>query len=450
MLSTVSRRRYHAPCLSLALFLGATLLPSGANAQDNDPLNPTMSAHLSNLPLKVALDLLSRSAATTIPFTLPPEIAAKIDPNQTVDVDITNGTFQDALNSMLDQINPPLAFHIENGKYVLESSPTPRPNWGRKPVKKPKKGMQFKTQQTPFEDAVRLLFFHNRAERYRIDPTVTAFLDPVTLSVEDATFDDVLKQLLNAVPGQKPSLTFRREKDFYLITNTSGAGRDNPVRATTRNEAIGLPSYHPTPTIKKAEAADARLSVPLRQLFQQTDANYVLMLPNSVAAMPHVTFTMQNVPLEQAVVHLLRSAPTEPLLILSLMPVADDPYLAQTATASPINAGLGAGKTPAGQSASKLDRLYVVKPNFPPNASPSTGDYRFTFRFQNVSIYDALKTLMHDAAVSYLLDPALRAIHVSAAGDDLTLEKACDKLLSASPKPLDWKTTNGIFMVKAK
>ena len=441
MLSIASRLGRYAPCLSLAMFMGAAIMPNVAYAQENDPANPPVTAHLSGLSLKAALDLLSRSAGVNC--ALPPELAAKIDPGQIIDVNLTDGTFQDALNSVLDQVNPPLAFHIENGKYVLEASPTPRPHWGRKPPKNDTRphGLTVSADKTPFVQALRQLFFFNREANYRVEPSVSTFLDPVTYSVADVPFDDALAQMLNAVPGQKTPLTFRKEKGAYVIAlhnsvKANGAKTENTDKTADALQAIGLPSYHPTPMIQNVDVVDARPNVPLRQLFQQTDASYVLMLPNSVAAMPRVTFAMRRVPLEQAVVHLLRSAPCDPMLDLFLQPESDSPAEVKSLNGKPADA--------------KPHLFYLVKPRWQDLAPVPLAGYRLTFRFQNANLYDALKTLLQGAGTSYILDPALRAIRASVSGDDLTADKAVARLLAASPKPLESKTENDILIVRRK
>ena len=442
MLSIASRVCRYAPCLCLALCLGTAGSPHRAGAQENnDPANPTLTAHLSNIPFGRALDVMSKGSG--ISWATPPDLAAKIDPNQLVDVNITGGTFQDVLNSVLDQINPPLAFHLEGNKYVLEASAAPRPNWGRKPPKNnlTRNGIMFHADKTPFEEAMRNLFFTNRSMNYRIDPSVTAFLDPITLSAEDVPFEDVLKQLLDAVSGPKTPLTFHKTKEVYIITAKNSDGKSAAGRRTDPIEAIGLPSYHPIPTIKNVEVIDARPSIPLRLLFQQSNADYVLMLPTGVAALPHVTFAMQNVPLEQAVVHLLRSAPADPSLMLSLLPTSDAPSAPKATDTKPVSGKLAQVK-PA--------LIYQVKPDVPAFTPLSPGDYRFSFRFQNANMYDALKALLNGTQANYTLDPGLRETKFTAAGDGLMLEKALDALLSAAPKPMTWKVAKGVIMISDK
>ena len=267
---------------------------------------------------------------------------------------------------------------------------------------------------------------------FRIAPSVTAFLDPVTYEASNATLDEALTKLLKAVPDQKTPLTFHKEKDVYIITSGSVASKPetNPV-------AIGLPSYDPEPTIKKVDFTDAHADMPLRFLFKQSAASYVLIMPTGVTAIPRVTFAMQQIPLEQAVVHLLRTAPSEPALHFEILKASVD-----------SNEPLQSGEQPKPE-----ERLYIVKPVVMMQPQPATpqsmNDFRFSFHFQNASIYDALKMLMNDTGMNYALDPKLRQYKVTVGGDDLLLDAAISKVISASPKPLRTKTINGILDVKA-
>ena len=416
MLNSLSFARWRAmlPGLSLLCVLAGA---SPVRAQSsNDPLNPHMTAHISNVSFRVALQTMCRTV--DVSFRLPDNVAAQIDPNETYNVDVTDGTFQDGLNSLLEQVDPQLAFHLEDGSYVLEISKTPRAG---KAIKKARaiRRDTYAVKNTPFEEAVRSLFYSEQT-RYQISPAVTAYLDPVTFSVEDATLPQKLDALLKAAAASDPALTYRIESGVYVIASRYATARNSG------NTPIGLPSYNPLPRIKAVSIHDERIGAALEQMFTQAGVSYAFVQPASVVASPRLTFAMRGVPLEQAVVHLLRSAPTEPMLRLGMF----------------TDQGSGFKKADAAQA------VYTVTPDEPLFGLGMPPDMRHWFSFRNLNLYSAFKAIVAGSKVNYSIDPAMRDIKVTVSGSDLSVEAAVSRLLAASPVPIQSSSTNGILNIQ--
>ena len=276
----------------------------------------------------------------------------------------------------------------------------------------------FGLTDTPFEEAVRYLF-QGGERRYRIDPAVTAYRDPISFRAANVTFDQLLALLLKAVPGQASPLTYRMEKGVHIITlKNSGA------EPADDSKPIGLPSYNPQPTIKTVSIANERPGAALQQMFMQAGVSYIFVQPASVAATPHLTLAVHDVPLEQAVVHLLRFAPVEPPLRLQT-------YESQVLT----------------RTAVKTQTLYAVTPDSQTLPSAPIPEMRCWFDLHDADFYDAFKTLMAGAGQTY--SGVIPAMNVTVSGSDMPLEQALNKLLAAAPKRMQSHTRDGILYIEA-
>ncbi len=407
-------RKMALPALSLVCALSCARPALAQN--NNDPLNPTMTAHMNNVPFAVALQTLCSS--TTVSFRLPADLAARTAPDTMVSLDMDNGTVQDALTAVLSQADPPMAFHLADGVYVVEFTGAPRrPRPARKPMPRP-----FAIKGRPFEEVVRFMFNAEHV-RYRIDPAVTAYRDPLTFNADDTTLDTKLGLLLASVPGQKTPLTYRVEKGVYIIAPKN-------AKSSEAGTPIGLPSYNPKPAIKSVAIRDEHPGAALEQMFTQAGVNYAFALPSGVAATPRLTFAMRDVPLEQAVVHLLRSAPIEPMLCLEAFSGEEGP--------------LGPEDT---RNLQMSQTVYMVVPDPLAVTSAPLPAMHHWFGFHKTDVYTALKALLAASRMNYTLDPGLRALSITASGSDLPLEQAVSRLLAASSRPLTFKIEKGVLSV---
>ncbi len=405
------------PALSLMCALACA---QPALGQNNDPLNPPLTAHINNVPFAAALDMVFRT--TNVSFRLPPNLAAQLDPDALVNMDMDNGTLQDGLTALLSQANPPMTFHLENGMYVVGFTGAPR---RPTPAKKPKP-YPFDIKGRPFEEVVRFMFMAEHA-RYRIDPAVTAYRDPLTFNADDTTLDTKLGLLLASVPGQKSQLTYRVDKGVYIIALKN-------AKSSEAGAPVGLPSYNPQPVIKSVVIRDEHPDAALEQMFTQAGVNYAFTLPTGVGATPRMNFAMRDVPLEQAVVHLLRSASVDPMLCLQI-----------TRGGEGIEAIEGLQAT-AGIEARQL--AYTVLPDPLALAPASAPVMHHWFGFHKMDLYVAFKALLSGSKMGCTLDSDLHMLDVTVSGSDLTLEKAVSRLLAASPAPLTFSTANNTLEVR--
>ena len=276
-------------------------------------------------------------------------------------------------------------------------------------------------QGQTFDDAVASLFnaytVNGVPQRYRIDPAVTAYLDPVTYAVQDASLDTALTTLLDALRESKMPLTFHVEKGVYVITPKE------TVKSGAAVEPVGLPSYHPAPVIKNVTVTNERPAAALRKLFEQAGVSYIFIQPFGTTATPHITLTLHDLPLEQAVVRVLRSAPAEPMLYLNRVENSLEP-----------------GKF-----------VYTVSP-FPRRiqSAPAAVDLRYSYHLKGVNLYDILKMVLAADNKNYTIDPTLRTQKVTAIGEDLIMEDALARLVATAPKPLMVKVDNGIYSIVPK
>lgn len=428
----------------LASLLAGSLLSSHMVIAQGDVANPVITVHMQNVPFSLVLRTLGQVSGSN--FVLPDDLASQIDPNQKCSLDAVGKPLQDCLTDLLGQLNPPLTFHIENGKYVLDAK---GPKQGTNPPKAT--GVTLDFDGVPFDTAIERLFQQGKdgENGYRISPDVTQFLEPVSLHVHNTTLQEALKQLLESVSTSKSPLTFRMTKAYYMYVITN---RDSSKESDKelKREAIGLPSYHPLPAIQKVKASKERLIVPLIEMFEQAKASYLLKLPTGVAAMPRVDFDMQNVPLEQAVVHLLRSADALPSPPLPRFRFNAFPDWQETSPSAFVNGDGNGDKTKNGT----LSRLYMVQPDTKYLRGPRPFElqegYRVSYHLRNVNLYDALKSLLTGASGNYTFDPGLRAISVTCTGRDVLLEKAIDQVVASSAVPLVVKNEGGVLSIKRK
>lgn len=289
--------------------------------------------------------------------------------------------------------------------------------------------MNLEAKNTPFDEAVARLFEaysdSGDVHRFRIDPTVTAYLDPVTYTIQDASLETALSTLLSSLKELKTPLTYRIEKEVYVITPNHAA-----PTSETGITPLGLPSYHPTPSVKRVSVVNAHLGAALQSLFEAAGVNYVFMQPFGVTAAPRTTFAIHNMPMEQAVVHLLRSMPTEPLLYLQRKEIMEEPgkfiYVVSPST-SPIHNPFG----------DKARRMSLV-------------DYRYSFHLQNANLFEILKVILAGEHHNYTLDPNLRKQRITVSGTDLNLEDALAKVVAAASIPLMVHLDQDIYSVIPK
>ena len=150
----------------------------------------------------------------------------------------------------------------------------------------------------PLEDALNILFRIGRRS-YRIAPRVTDTAAVVVLDKKGLAFDDLLAALLAAVPAQKTPLSFRLEKDVYVI---------EPKNSGAKSGEIVFPSVPGEKAVRSEYVLENRpIGEALRLILDQTGENYILGVPDSGKT---VTLHLKNAAVSEALQAALRAAET--------------------------------------------------------------------------------------------------------------------------------------------
>lgn len=319
------------------------------------------------------------------------------------------------------------------------------------------KRFPFKTQNVTLKAALDALFKQAGAT-YKIAPDVpeAAVQGNFSLSLDGFTFDQMLQYVLRMGSGfgQTP-LTYKVEKGVYTIVrdpnpqpqqgfvlqlggemlNQLGGEMQNFRNNFRRNFRFGMNGMdrgYPLlgggggtafprtelSSLKKRvsfEAKGSRVGEILKSLFTQADVNYVAVVED---AAPPVTLAMSNVPLEAAVLSVVRSVEGGSGLTFSVEQGI---------------AVVGAEQPPVFSAEAPL--------------AANLRSRRVSLRLKETDLREALRILFGTVQVRYTLSRETRSVPVTLTLDDVPFQKALDSLLDSTKIGLDYQIEDNVFRI---